>query len=265
MDISIVIVNWNTGELLYNCVESIVKNNKTINYEIIIVDNNSSDRSCDNIERDFKNVKIIYSKENLGFSKGNNLGIEEAQGKYLLLLNPDTLILDNSIEKVYNKLIEYNNKRILMGVRLLNKDKTLQLSSCKFYNIRNSIFSTYVVSNDDHYKTHETDWVMGAFMMINKDFYNEIGKLNETYFMYSEDMELCYKVKENGGRVIFYSDAEIIHLYNQSGKNKFNKKREKVVIESTIKFLKENYNGINKYAIISILKFRFLLKQMIRR
>ena len=78
-------------------------------------------------------------------------------------------------------------------------------------------------------------------------------------------MELCYKVKENGGRVIFYSDAEIIHLYNQSGKNKFNKKREKVVIESTIKFLKENYNGINKYAIISILKFRFLLKQMIRR
>lgn len=265
MDISIIIVNWNTGDLLYNCVKSIVEETLDVKYEIIIVDNNSKDNSCANIERDFKNVKIIYSKDNLGFSRGNNLGIKYAKGEYLLLLNPDTIILNNAIDKTYKKINEYNDKKILMGIRLLNRDRTLQFSSCNFLNILNSIFSSYVFSNAEHYKTHDSDWVMGAFMMINKDFYNDIGGLNEEYFMYSEDMELCYKVKKRAGRVIFFADAEIIHLYNQSGKNKFNKKREKVVTESTIKFLKENYNGINKYAIISILKLRFLLKQIIRR
>lgn len=265
MDISIIIVNWNTGKLLYNCVKSIVENTRSVNYEIIIVDNNSMDNSCENIENDFESVKIIYSKENLGFSKGNNLGIKEAKGKYLLLLNPDTIILDYAIDKAFQKLKEYNDERILMGIRLLNRDNTLQLSSCKFFNIKNSIFSSYVFSNEMHYITHESDWVMGAFMLINKNFYEKIGRLNESYFMYSEDIELCYKVKKNGGKVIFFSDAEIIHLYNQSGKNKFNKKRDKIVTESTIKFIKENYNGLEKYIIIFIHKTRCLLKQILKR
>lgn len=265
MDISIVIVNWNTGELLHKCVESIVNNTKGINYEIIIVDNNSSDNSCSNIEEDFKNARIIYSKENLGFSRGNNLGIKEAKGRYLLLLNPDTIILSNAISEAYNKIKSYKNNKILMGVRLLNRDKTLQFSSCKFLSVKNSIFSTYVLSKEAHYSTHDTDWVMGAFMLIDKDFYNEIGGLNESYFMYSEDIELCYKVKKFGGRVIFFADTEIIHLYNQSGKGKFNKKRDRVVMESTIKFLNENYKGLNKNLIIMILKIRTLAKEILKR
>lgn len=265
MDISIIIVNWNTGKLLYNCVKSIVENTIGVKYEIIIVDNNSQDDSCNKIEDDFQNVKIIYSKENLGFSKGNNLGIKNSKGEYLLLLNPDTIILDNAIGKAFAKLKEYKDEKILMGIRLLNGDKTLQLSSCKFLNIRNSIFSTYVFSNEEHYITHESDWVMGAFMMINSSFYNQIGGLNEDYFMYSEDMELCYKVKKNGGRVIFLAEAEIIHLYNQSGKNKFNKKRDKIVTESTIKFISENYVGLEKYGVILVHRFRSVLKQLIKR
>ncbi|MPM88228.1 hypothetical protein SDC9_135329 [bioreactor metagenome] len=147
----------------------------------------------------------------------------------------------------------------------MNGDRTLQLSSCKFLNITNSIFSNYVFSENEHYKTHESDWVMGAFMMINTNFYNDVGGLNESYFMYSEDTELCYKVKKSGGKVIFYSEAEIVHLYNQSGKNKFNKKRDKVVTESTIKFVRENYRGIEKYGVILIQKSRCLLKQIIKR
>lgn len=265
MDISIIIVNWNTGSLLYNCVKSIVEETKGLKYEIIIVDNNSKDNSCDNIEKDFNNVNIIYSKDNLGFSKGNNLGIEHAKGKFLLLLNPDTIILDNAIYKSYMKIKEYNDEKVLMGVRLLNGDKSLQLSSCKFFTVSNSIFSSYVFSNEDHYSTHDTDWVMGAYMLIDRDFYERIGKLNEDYFMYSEDMELCYKVKGSGGRVVFYSDAEIIHLYNQSGKNKFNKKREKVVKQSSVKFIRDNYRGIQKYGVITILELRYLLKKLIKR
>lgn len=265
MDISIIIVNWNTGDLLYNCVQSIVKETLDVKYEIIIVDNNSKDSSCDNIEKDFKDVKIIYLNENLGFSKGNNLGINSAKGEYLLLLNPDTLILNNAIDKAFREIKKYKDKKILMGVRLLNADRSLQLSSCNFLGIKNSVFSSYVYSEDYHYKNHESDWVMGAFMMINTNFYNEIGKLNEDYFMYSEDMELCYKVKKNGGKVIFYSEAEIVHLYNQSGKNKFNKKRDKVVTESTIKFINDNYKNPNKTIIVSILKIRSFIKGLVKR
>lgn len=265
MDISIIIVNWNTGDLLYNCVKSIVEETKGVEYEIIIVDNNSKDNSCDNIEKDFKNVKIIYSKDNLGFSKGNNLGIKHAKGEFLLLLNPDTIILDNAIYKSFVKMKEYNKEKTLLGVRLLNKDRSLQFSSCNFFTIKNTVFSSYVFSREDHYRTHDTDWLMGAYMLINKNFYEYIGKLNEDYFMYSEDMELCYKVKKAGGRVIFDSEAEIIHLYNQSGKNKFNKKRELVVKQSSIKFIKDNYSGIEKYGVIAILELRYLLKKLIKR
>lgn len=265
MDISIIIVNWNTGNLLYNCVKSIVEETNNVNYEIIIVDNNSSDNSCDKIEEEFENVNIIYSDENLGFSRGNNLGIKNAKGEYLLLLNPDTIILENAIDKSFKKIKEYKDEKILMGIRLLNRDKTLQLSSCKFFNIKNTIFSSYVFDKDIHYMDHDSDWVMGAYMLINRSFYNNIGGLNEDYFMYSEDMELCYNVKKNGGRVIFYSGAEIIHLYNQSGKNKFNKKRDKVVTESSVKFVKDNYKGIKKYGVIFILKIRCLLKSLLKR
>lgn len=265
MNLSIIIVNWNTGELLYNCVKSINENMTDSNYEIIITDNDSKDNSCSNIESDFKNVKIIYSKDNLGFSKGNNIAVKEAKGEYVLFLNPDTIILDNSIEKALDYIKCKCSKKDLVGVRLLNGDRTLQFSSCKFPKSANVITSSYVMSKEWHYKNHNTDWVMGAFMLMKRDFFNEIGGFNESFFMYSEDIELCFRVKKNGGNVKYLSDAEIVHLYNQSGKNKWNKKRDKVVTDSTIKFIRENYSFFDRIITIFILRIRSFIKLIVKR
>lgn len=265
MDLSIIIVNWNTGDLLYNCIKSINENMSNYEYEIIITDNDSKDKSCDKIEEEFKNVKIIYSKENLGFSKGNNLAVRNARGKYVLFLNPDTIILNNAIGKAVEYIRINGNNKTLLGVRLLNADRTLQISSCKFPNPINVILSSYTLPNEKHYQNHETDWVMGAFMLMDRTFFNSLGGFDESYFMYSEDIELCYNVRKNGGNIKFFAEAEIIHLYNQSGKNKFNKKRDKVVTDSTIKFIKDNYKEPNKTLTASILRVRSLIKGIVKR
>lgn len=269
MELSIIIVNWNTGQLLKNCVESIIKETTEAEYEIVIVDNDSKDNSCALIEENFPKgkfpqVNLIYAKDNLGFSRGNNLGIRNSKGKYLLMLNPDTIILNHAIDKAF-KYIQTLGEKALLGAKLLNRDLSIQLTSCKFPTPVNIFRGSYPMSIEMHHKTHETSWVMGAFMMISREFYWQIGGLDESIFMYSEDLDLCYQVIKNGGKVIHYSEAEVIHLYNQSGKAKWNSNREKVVDDSTVKFLKKNYRGLNKYLTIASVRLKYYIKKLVKR
>lgn len=261
MDLSIIIVNWNSGKLVYECIKSINENTKSIKYEIIIVDNDSADKSYLDLVGKEENVRLIYSSENLGFSRGNNLGAKNAKGKYILCLNPDTIILKDAITKslTYIKQLKGDN---LIGIRLLNQDRTLQISSCKFFNCISYFFGNFTMSNNMHFKNHETDWVMGAFMLLPKSLYYKISGFNESYFMYSEDLELCYRVKKSGGKVLFFGETQIIHLYNQSGKKKWNNKRNKIVSESLEKFVCENYTGINKWTTLLSIKLKNYIKGM---
>lgn len=263
MDLSIIIVNWNSGKLVYECIKSINDNTKYIQYEIIVIDNNSDDKSYLDLVEKEENVRLIYSSENLGFSRGNNLGAKNAKGEYILCLNPDTIILKDALNKslAYIKLKKGDN---LVGIRLLNKDRTLQISSCKFFNCISYFLGTFTMSNNMHYKNHETDWVMGAFMLLPKSLYFKISGFNESYFMYSEDLELCYRVKQAGGKVLFFGGTEIIHLYNQSGKKKWNSKRNKVVTDNLKKFVYENYTGINKSSTLLSIKLKSYIKGMVR-
>ncbi len=263
MDLSIIIVNWNSGKLVYECIKSINENTKSIKYEIIVVDNDSSDKSYLDLVGKEENVRLIYSSENLGFSRGNNLGAKNAKGEYILCLNPDTIVLKDDINKALAYIKEKKGDN-LVGIRLLNKDRTLQISSCKFFNCISYFFSTFTMSNNMHYKNHETDWVMGAFMLLPRSLYFKISGFNESYFMYSEDLELCYRVKQVGGKVLFFSEAQIIHLYNQSGEKKWNSKRNKVVTDNLKKFVYENYTGINKLSTLLSIKFKSYIKEMVR-
>jgi GT2 family glycosyltransferase len=261
MDLSIIIVNWNSGKLVYECIKSINDNTKSINYEIIVVDNNSADKSYLDLVGKEENVRLIYSSENLGFSRGNNLGAKNAKGEYILCLNPDTIILKDAITKSLTYIKQQKGDN-LIGIRLLNKGRTLQISSCKFFNCISYFFGTFTMSNKMHYKNHETDWVMGAFMLLPRSLYFKISGFNESYFMYSEDLELCYRVKQIGGKVLFFNEAQIIHLYNQSGKKKWNNKRNRIVTESLEKFVYENYTGINKWSTLLSIKFKNYIKGM---
>ena len=259
VDLSIRIVNWNTGDLLENCIKSIIKNTKEVNYEIIVCDNDSKDDSANRLNNRYEDVNIIYSKDNLEFAKGNNLAFRKSKGSYILLLNPDTIIQEYAIDRAYKYIID-QNEDVLLGAKLLNFDYSVQLSSCNFPTLKNMVFKKYIKSIQEHKSTHETDWVMGAFMMLKSDLYEKVGKLDEDFFMYSEDMDLCYQVKKIGGKVIHFSEANVIHLYNQSGAKKCNDKREKVITESFIKFLNKNYKRLNKESCKIAIKSRYLIK-----
>lgn len=264
MDLSIIIVNWNTADLINDCINSIKKETCNLDYEIIVLDNASQDHSFELITKNHPEVLFIKSEENLGFSKGNNAAISHAKGKYLLLLNPDTLILDKAIEKCFRYIKELSRK-CLVGCKLLNRDKTVQISSAQFPTILNLILGNHPRSLKMHMENHETDWVMGAFMMIETNFYKEVGGLDEDYFMYSEDLDLCFKVKKNGGKVYYFADAEIVHLYNQSGFKKWNNSREKRVKDSNNLFFEKNIS-INKSIIYKFINnSRFMLKSIIKR
>ena len=227
-DLSIIIVNWNTKQLLLDCLGSIFKNTKDLNYEIIVVDNGSTDSSVDSVKELFVNElknkkqlvnsltrnKIIKNKQNLGFAKANNQGIKIAKGKYILLLNSDTKIVDNALKK----LVDFAKKKQNLGVlgpRLLNKDGSLQPSVGRFFTLPWAIL--WLATGDRFLysspaKSREVDWVMGAAFLVSREAIEKAGLLDENFFMYMEEMEWCWRIKKAGLQIWFYPGVKIYHL-----------------------------------------------------
>jgi GT2 family glycosyltransferase/lipopolysaccharide/colanic/teichoic acid biosynthesis glycosyltransferase len=236
MDISVIIVNYNVKNLLENCINSVLISSRNYNTEIIIVDNNSFDGSYEYISSKFcstKNIKIIRSKINLGFAKANNLGINQASGKYLLILNPDTLLQENTIEKCINfydsdqKIGALSCKLILPNGKLdLACRRSFPSSPIALYRLvglsklfsRSKIFGKYNLTFLDENSTYEVESICGAYMLIKKDLFDQLGGFDEDYFMYGEDLDLCYKIKKAGYKIYYYSGTSAIHYKGESTK-----------------------------------------------
>ncbi|MBC8491272.1 MAG: glycosyltransferase family 2 protein [Candidatus Marinimicrobia bacterium] len=253
MQISIVIVNYNTSELLVNCINSIYNQTNIYDYEIIIVDNNSQDDSVMQIRKKFPEVIVIENEENLGYAKANNQGFKVAQGEYLLVLNSDTIILPGAIDKTYSFMVN-NPQTGVIGCKLLNYDKSLQPSCRSFPSILNyfseSLFlykifpkSSFLgkpyMSFMNYDKVNEVDVVMGAFMMIKRETLEQTGYFDENFFMYSEETDLCFRIKQKGWKIFYYPEAQIIHLGGGSS--------EKTPVEMFIELHKSNFKFCNKH------------------
>ena len=233
MDLSIIIVNYNVKEFLQNLLHSISKSSNKLNREIIIVDNASNDGSVEFIREKFPEVNLIVNNKNLGFSKANNIGMKQATGKYTLLLNPDTLVSEDTFEKMI-RFFEENNQVGLAGCKILNPDGTLQLacrrsfpgpwtSFCKVTGLSNlfpesRIFARYNLTYLDPDQTYEVDAISGSFMMFRKDVYEKIGGLDEKFFMYGEDLDFCYRAQKSGYKVFYVHSTQIIHYKGESTK-----------------------------------------------
>lgn len=262
MDVSIIIVNYNTKELLKQTIQSVMDTTKNIEYEIIVSDNNSKDGSQSMIKESFSKVMLIENKDNLGFPRGNNVAIKKAKGRYILLLNSDTMVLKNCIEQCVNYMD--NDKKIgTLGCKLVLKDGTLD-HACKrgfptpeaslFYMLKfnklfpeNKKFGAYTMGylNDD--SINEVGSLTGAFMMVRREAIEKVGLLDEDFFMYGEDIDWCYRIKEAGYKVIYYPKVKTIHYKGQSSK----KKRLKTIYEfhrAMILFYNKHY--IKKYNFI---------------
>ncbi|MGE5812065.1 MAG: glycosyltransferase [Ignavibacteria bacterium] len=231
MDLSIIIVNYNVKEFIQNLLHSIFKAGCNLKYEIIIIDNASDDGSADFIKEKFPNINLISNKKNLGFGKANNIGLAAAKGKYILLINPDTLIREDTLEKMIS-FFESSPDAGLAGCKILNPDGSLQLacrrsfpgpwtSFCKVTGLsslfpHSRLFARYNLTYLDENRTYEVDAISGSFMMMKKEVYEKIGGFDEQFFMYGEDLDLCYRIQKAGWKVYYTPDTQIIHYKGES-------------------------------------------------
>ncbi|OGU80195.1 MAG: glycosyl transferase [Ignavibacteria bacterium RBG_16_35_7] len=233
MELSIIIVNYNVKEFLQNLIHSLQKAVSKINHEIIVVDNASDDGSVEFIREKFPHINLIVNKTNLGFSKANNIALKASKGKFILLINPDTIVSENTITKMVEFLNVHPNAG-LAGCKILNPDGSLQLacrrsfpgpwtSFCKVTGLstlfpKSKLFARYNLTYLDEDSTHEVDAISGSFMMMKREVYEKVGGFDEQFFMYGEDLDLCYRVQQSGYKVYYYPGIQIIHYKGESTK-----------------------------------------------
>ena len=220
MDVSVIIVNYNTYELTSACIESIIENTTNISYEIIVVDNASTDGSKDRFETDSR-IKYIYSEKNGGFGYGNNRGIEIAKGDYLLLLNSDTLLVNNAIEEFFKYAIS-NSLRTIYGCYLQGPDGTYRDSFFYFPAFTIKDFFKRLVKPHNYkpdYTDKEVECICGADMFMPKIAIEEAGMFDENIFLYGEEGELQYRMMKKGYKRMIITSPKIIHLEGESSSN----------------------------------------------
>jgi N-acetylglucosaminyl-diphospho-decaprenol L-rhamnosyltransferase len=230
MDLSIIIVNWNSSHYIRRCLKSVFSSIDKITYEIIVVDNASYDECEKIIKNEFPSVRFIQSTENLGFAGANNLGYNHSSGNVIFFLNPDTEIVDSAVNSMFSKLQSLKDAGIV-GCRLLNSDLSVQLASIhKAITISRLIFTNeYLMLRYPKLKfwgikplffyqgfPEEVNAVSGASIMIKREIFEKVGRFSKEYFMYVEDFDLCHKVRMAGYKVYHLGNAEIIH---HSGKS----------------------------------------------
>ena len=232
MDLSIIIVNWNSVDYLRRCLESIYRQTTNLEFEVMVIDNASFDGSEELIRAEFPEVKFIQSTENIGFARANNLGFQHSTGEALLFLNPDTEVRSSAINELFTSLHSVPDAGAIGG-KLLNSDGSLQISCIQpFPTILNQMFDLEWLQVRfprlkiwgirplflDRGVPEEVDVVSGACLMVKRSVFEMIGTFSTDYFMYSEDVEVCYKIRQAGWRVYYVGKAEIVHYGGASAK-----------------------------------------------
>jgi len=262
MKLSVIIVNYNVKYFLEQCLRSVLKASRDVETEIFVVDNNSSDDSVAYLTPLFPEVTFISNKNNPGFSKANNQAIELAQGEYILLLNPDTVVGGDTFSEICRFMDEHPDAGAL-GVKMIDGYGNFLPESkrgfpspwnsfCKIFGLsrifpKSSIFAEYHLRYLDENKIHEVAILAGAFMLLRKSVLNKIGLLDDTFFMYGEDIDLSYRIAL-GGYKNYYLPVPIIHYKGESTKKDI--KYVKTFYRAMIIFFNKHYPNYGKlYAV----------------
>ncbi|MFC1559865.1 glycosyltransferase family 2 protein [Candidatus Margulisiibacteriota bacterium] len=239
-DISIVIVNFNNSKLLKDCLNSINTSTHKAGLDIILVDNASKDDSVKMVKENFKGVRVIENKENLGFIKASNQGLRVAAGRYSMLLNDDTIVQDGA----FDKMLEYMDKHKKVGAvgpKLLNVDRSAQRQGSilgpKFWKL-------------EHVK--EVDFLVGACLMVRKEAIEQAGILDENFLFYNDDLDWCRRIRKAGWKTIFYPEAHVIHYGGYSSTRKFNRRLFVEGFRGGLYFCRKHYGAL-AYIIYRIL------------
>ena len=269
MDVSIIIVNWNTCDILRDCLASIYEQTRDIAFEVIIVDNGSKDGSPEMVKTEFPQAVLLDNADNRGFAVANNQGIGVAKGRYVLLLNSDTLVLDRAIEKTV-VFADAHPDAAVVGCRVLNADRSLQHSCSKLPALsdrflfavgltklfpRNPTFARPGMSWWDHDCVREVEVISGCFMLVSKAAIDQVGALDERFFMYCEEVDWCKRFHEAGWKILFTPEAQIIHLGGGSAK-KYSRRRVAIKDQATVKYMFKHWTGTRaRLGVLSMVLF----------
>lgn len=252
---SIVIVSWNTREILRDCLLSLYQNPPQSEFEVIVVDNDSADGSAGMVEDDFPNVALIKSPSNVGFAAANNLGFKVAKGDYILLLNSDTIVLGDALQKT----LEYAQSKPDYGVvscRMLNSDHSLQHNCFMLPSLLNSLIflsGMYkIIPKSRFFGRAEMTWwnyqgemdveaLKGCFMLVQRRALDEVGGMDERFFMYSEEIDWCYRFSKKGWKLGYFPGAEIVHLGGASAA-KLGPDRALIKDKSNVLYMRKHYS-----------------------
>lgn len=272
-DLSVIIVNWNTKDLLRQCIESIKAHTQKISYEIIVVDNFSSDGSAEMVESNFPEVTLIENKENKGFGRANNQGLVQAGGKYILFLNSDVAVNKNCLDLMF----DFMEKKPDVGAsscRLTFPDGGLQHSCREFPSFKvfflmllglralfpgMKVFREYLMLDWDHSDIREVDQIMGSFMFIRRKTLDRVGSFDERYWMYFEEVDLCLRMKKADWKIVHYPFASAVHFLSKSSEQWNEMKRVSEFQRSLLKYFRKNKKFYEYCILLALSKIKYFL------
>ena len=253
--VSALIINWNTRALLVEAIDSIYATAPAVPLEIIVVDNASSDGSCEYLAAHYHSVQLIRNTENVGFARANNQAARAAGGKYLLLLNSDACMLPGALSAMIN-LAESNPNLSAVGPQLRNPDGSFQFSYADFPTLGREFLVLSTLGRrifGSHYPSHpeeeaqgpkKVDYVNGACMLIPREVYLQVGGLPEQYFMYAEEVDFCYSIQNGGGEVWYHPGARVMHHGSASSQNRL-PAREGDMYQSRVRFIRKSRGNLS--------------------
>jgi len=278
MTVSVIIVSWNVRDLLKKCLESINKTMSGIEHEVFVVDNNSSDESAEMVKREFPNVNLIENHANMGFAHACNQALKISQGRYLLLLNPDTELIDTSVTKIIKEMDKVPECGI-GGCTIKNVDGSIQPSIRKFPDLLSHILILLKVHNfkpdigplrtyyqkDFNYQTMSAvDQVMGAFFMIKKKLLEEIGLLDESFYIWYEEVDYCRRAAAKKYKTYYFPQAEVIHQKGKSFAQLSALKKQYIFNRSMLHYFFKHSNIFSYMVLAMLLPISFFLTLLVQ-
>lgn len=273
VEISIVIVSWNTKDFLLECLESIKAQPPSVSMEIIVVDNASTDGSPEAVENKYPDVHLIKNDQNYGFAKANNIGLKESKGRYLCLINSDVKVMPECLTYLY-EYIENNPSIGMIGPRILNADLTLQCTCRHFPSLWNGFCSatalyrifpqSKIFSSDQmfyfkHDFAREIDVLAGCFLMVRRKAFEQVGYLDDQFFMYAEDIDWCKRFWQTGWSIVFFPAAVSVHYGGASSANeplRFSMAQER----SLLQYWTKHHSMLSKILLFCLLVLQHTLR-----
>ncbi len=247
IDLSIIIVNWNTKRYLLRCLESVFDSEKRNAWEVTVIDNGSQDGSAKEVKKSFPNIRLIANEENCGFARATNQGIQHSSGRYVLLLNPDTEVRKSSIERLLAFMDAYPDTGIT-GVQLINGDGSKQNSIANFPSLATELLNKSLLrwvfprrfpgKERAYLEPKEVESVIGACMLVRREAIDRVGMLDEDYFLFFEETDWCYRMRKAGWKVFHLPQSEVVHF---QGKGAEIRKRE-----AKVEYYRSRYHFFRK-------------------